>query len=365
MAKAIIVGAGINGLSTAWALTKRGWDVEVFEAGPVPNPIAASTDHHRLIRSHYTDPGYALRIPDAFAAWDRMFADLGTRPYAPLGIVGLSREAGDWTDRCRDTMAARGVPYDVLAPAEVAARYPMFETSGVRYGLLTQDGGALMAKQILIGLAAWLRAQGVGIHEHAPVDCVDPAGHITAKGHRYDGDRIIVTAGMDTGRFCPGLAPQIHPRRIVVLYVTPPEDLRTMWEAGPCWIDLGGADDLWGMPPIAGLPMKLGYGGHTQPGDPATGRVVHQEDIDAVMGAYQGRFKEIERFTVTEPHVNFYLMAAGEQFLLRDEGAALYVTADSGHGFKFGALSGEDIAEAADGGDIPAIARRMAGLLQV
>ncbi|MBB5515280.1 glycine/D-amino acid oxidase-like deaminating enzyme [Rubricella aquisinus] len=365
MAKALIVGAGINGLSTAWALTKRGWDVEVFEAGPVPNPKAASTDHHRLIRSHYTDPGYAARISEAFSAWDRMFDDLGERPYAPLGILGLSREEGDWTDRCRATMAARGVRSDLLDPDEVAARYPMLETDGVRYGLLTRDGGALMARRILAALAAWLRGAGVVIHEHSPVTEVDPAGSLRSTTGRHHADRIIVTAGIETGAFCPALAPKVHPRRVTVIYALPPDDLREAWEAGPCWIDLGGEDDLWGMPPIAGLPMKLGFGAYTQPGDPATERAVRQADIDAVMGAYQGRFKGIERFTVVEPHVNFYLMAEEERFLMHQEGAALFATADSGHGFKFGALSGEDIAEAADGGNVPAIARRMAGLLQV
>ncbi len=34
-----IVGAGINGLCTAWALSKRGHDVTVFDQGPIPNPL--------------------------------------------------------------------------------------------------------------------------------------------------------------------------------------------------------------------------------------------------------------------------------------------------------------------------------------
>jgi glycine/D-amino acid oxidase-like deaminating enzyme len=42
MTKALIVGGGIAGLSTAWALARRGVRVELFEQGPLPNPRASS-----------------------------------------------------------------------------------------------------------------------------------------------------------------------------------------------------------------------------------------------------------------------------------------------------------------------------------
>ena len=55
----IIVGAGIAGLSTAWSLTKAGHSVTLIEQGPIPNPLAASGDHHRIIRRAYgTAAGY-------------------------------------------------------------------------------------------------------------------------------------------------------------------------------------------------------------------------------------------------------------------------------------------------------------------
>jgi glycine/D-amino acid oxidase-like deaminating enzyme len=40
--KAIIVGGGIVGLATAWALARDGHEVELFEQGPLPNPLASS-----------------------------------------------------------------------------------------------------------------------------------------------------------------------------------------------------------------------------------------------------------------------------------------------------------------------------------
>jgi glycine/D-amino acid oxidase-like deaminating enzyme len=52
-ARVIIVGAGINGLATAWALIRRGYDVELFDKGPIPNPVASSYDEHRVTRHCY------------------------------------------------------------------------------------------------------------------------------------------------------------------------------------------------------------------------------------------------------------------------------------------------------------------------
>ena len=38
---ALVVGAGIYGLCTAWALVKRGWRVTIVDKGPIPNPVSS------------------------------------------------------------------------------------------------------------------------------------------------------------------------------------------------------------------------------------------------------------------------------------------------------------------------------------
>ncbi|MBL8584420.1 MAG: FAD-dependent oxidoreductase, partial [Rhizobiaceae bacterium] len=89
----VVVGAGIAGLSTAWALVKRGHGVTLLEQGAIPNPLAASGDHHRIIRRAYrADNGYGRLMSEAYDAWDELWADLGRSHMDPRGFICVSLE---------------------------------------------------------------------------------------------------------------------------------------------------------------------------------------------------------------------------------------------------------------------------------
>ncbi len=71
--KILVVGGGIVGLSTAWALVRLGHTPLVYDQGAVPNPTAASYDQHRIIRLAYGErDGYCRMVKPAFQAWRRI-----------------------------------------------------------------------------------------------------------------------------------------------------------------------------------------------------------------------------------------------------------------------------------------------------
>jgi len=75
---ALILGAGIMGLCSAWALNRAGWQVRVLDQAPIPNPRGASVDQHRLIRHAYgAQAGYMRMIDPAFQAWEMIWAARG------------------------------------------------------------------------------------------------------------------------------------------------------------------------------------------------------------------------------------------------------------------------------------------------
>lgn len=363
----LIVGAGIVGLSTAYWLTKRGVQVSVVERGPVPCPLASSCDHHRLIRYFYGDAeGYCARMRDGYAAWHDMWSDLpgsGNRYYAATGMLCVSQEAGDYTDRSRQTMERLGLPFERIdSTAELDKRFPFLEPSNVAYGLLA-EGGALMANHILLDLADWLRLQGVTIHEHSPVASIGTrsADVMLENGTRLQADRLIVCAGVETARLLPEVSVPLTPTRSVIVYADPPDDLADAWRDAPCWTHLGGDGDHWGMPPVGGLPAKLGDGGLGSADPDDTNRTVTPDEIETMIRSYSSRFRGAERFRVRWGQANYWTDTPEGRFLVEEHEAALAVVACAGHGFKFGALSGRDVAEAVCG-DAPVaeVARRMA-----
>lgn len=358
MPKAVIVGAGINGLCTAHALVRRGWAVEVLEAQPGPGVLAASFDRHRLIRDHYPTRRQAARdMARAFAAWEALWRDLGTAPLATTGVVSLSRAEGDGADLCRALFAELGVAHAVVAGEEVARRLPHLDPGGVRFAVLTARGGALLADRILAALAGALARAGAPVAWGVPALSVDPvAGRVTTPGGVREGDVVLLAAGIGTAALCPLPLPPLEPRRCVVVYAAPPADLAPLWAGAPCWSGLGAGDELWGMPGAAGAAPKFGAGDWTVPGDPGREREARAADTGAILAAYRGRVRGIERFRPVRTVANFYLMAPGERFLLAHADRLAVLTADSGHGFKFGALTGAEVAAALDGGDMAAAA---------
>ncbi|MEM9061211.1 MAG: FAD-dependent oxidoreductase [Pseudomonadota bacterium] len=348
----LIVGGGIVGLSTAYWLTRRGHDVTVIEKGPIPCPTASSADHHRLIRYPYGPrEGYCLRISEAFAAWRAMWADLGgaeARYYAATGMLTLSQEAGDYADLSRQVMERNAIPFERIdGIAALSARFPFLEAANVSYGMLS-EGGALMANRILADLADWLRRAGVAVLEHTPVDAIDPerASVTLGDGRTLSGETLIVAAGVGTLKLMPDLSVPLQPHRTMIAYAEPPEDLAEAYAAAPCWTDLGGNTDLWGMPAIDGLPMKLGNGtlGRTDPDD--SDRTMTGDEAVRLLEGYRGRFRGVERFRVRWQQANYWTSAPDGDFVIERVGKTTAVSACSGHGFKFGALSGRDVADA-------------------
>src|SRR3954451_11300816 len=159
-----IVGAGIAGLSTAWALANRGHNVSIYERGPIPNPLSASGDEHRIIRRAYgSADGYSRLMDDAISAWEELWADLGARHVAEIGILTLSQKEGDFGDVFRAGLDRTGFGYELFDPDEIARRYPFLDASSLRYAFLSPEGGVLFCQRIARDLLAWLRENGVAI----------------------------------------------------------------------------------------------------------------------------------------------------------------------------------------------------------
>ncbi|MBD0416673.1 NAD(P)/FAD-dependent oxidoreductase [Oryzicola mucosus] len=352
----IVVGAGIAGLSTAWALVKAGHSVSIVEQGPIPNPMAASGDHHRIIRRAYgAATGYGGLITEAYAAWDELWADLGENHLDPRGFICISREEGDDTDAYRDGLVAGGYPFETVAPDEAILRWPFLAPDSFRYVIHSSDGGALHCRKIASGLAAWLKAHGANVYENTKVESIDSReGTVDLEGgETMRADRIVVTAGAWVLKLFPMLDGELKTYRTALAYVEPPADLKAAWEKAPVILDVGGKTDGYMIPPSGGAGMKFGSGLHkVRTSDADWNREPVEGEGEAIRNLFSPPIARIEEYRITEVVTCAYTFTADETFFAHDEGRCLVVSACSGHGYKFGAAVGRRVAEAVGDGDV-------------
>ncbi|SHM26919.1 NAD(P)/FAD-dependent oxidoreductase [Roseibium suaedae] len=346
--KIIIVGAGIAGLSTAWALTRRGIEVTLLEQGPIPNPLSASGDQHRIIRRAYgAQGGYQRRIGEAYAAWDRMWDDLGARHLVDTGFLLLCRVTGDEADGMRDGLVAGGYAFEDFSAAEAEQRYPFLDGGSLRYGTYSPEGGVLLCQKIAGGLRDWLKARNVDVRANTRVASVDAAaGSVCLEdGEVLSADRIVVTAGAWALGLLPALSERLTTYRTAVAYLTPPHDLQAHWEAAPVILSTGGPVEGYVIPPVAGTGLKVGAGVHKRLGEPDQNRVPEPGEGLSLRNLMAPPFSRIDEYGVADVVTCAYTFTSDEHFFLEETGKAVVVSACSGHGYKFGAVVGEKIAE--------------------
>ena len=366
--KAIIVGGGIMGLSTAWGLARDGHEVELFEQGPLPNPLASSMDEHRLIRHPYGDHvGYARLIDDAFTAWDLLWGDLGQRFYAATGTLALTGNGADWAERSATALATIGKSMIELPLADLRLRFPQIEAKGVERAFWMDSGGVLFAQDIVTALAEYLARQPrIRLHPHTTVRSVDlEQGHIvTEAGTSHAADIVVVAAGAWVDRLLPDLGRRLIPSRQVVIYFDLPEQDRAAWAKGPMIIEKTGDVGLYLVPPMEGRGFKVGDHGFSRSGDPTAERTATEDDIRPLLQRCRSLLRGFDRWRTDRLKVCFYTVTEDERFLVEKRAARGWVMSPcSGHGFKFGALMGLELARTiASGRDAAPHARWAAGL---
>lgn len=354
--KIAIVGAGIAGLSTAWALASRGHEITLIEQGTIPNPLAASGDHHRIIRRAYGPAsGYGRLITEAYDAWDALWDDLGTSHYDPRGFLCVSREPGDESDLYLEGMRAGGYAHEMFTPAEAAARWPFLDGSAIRFAFHSAEGGALHCRKIAAGIVDWLRGRGASIREHARVVAVDAkAGQVHLQGgEEISADRVVVTAGAWAQELFPEVTKWLTAYRTAVVYLDPPAELKAAWDTAPVILDVGGNTDGYIIPPTGGAGLKFGSGLHKEMTMEASAdrnpRIGEGEVIRDLFGP---PIASIGEYAVRETVTCAYTFTEDERFFSHHAGRALIVSACSGHGYKFGAAVGRRVADAVESGDM-------------
>ena len=343
---ALILGAGIMGLCTAWALLRHGFGVHILDQASLPNTHGASVDHHRLIRHAYgAQRGYMRMVDDAYAAWDRLWGELGEVLHIPTGVLALDDTAGDWVRETRAAFQADGRAHEDLTGAEVAARHPYLSGEGITDAFHCPAGGVLLAERIVAALAQHVVAKGAVI-ERGRAMALDPARALLTleTGATRSADVLVVAAGPWIPRLLPEVARRVTPSRQVVVRLEPPT---SEWVGAPMLLDLAAQGGFYLVPPVAGTPLKIGDHSFSRVGHPDDDRAPDPREVERILALARRRIPGIERFASRGAATCFYDVEPDERFVIEPLSPRAWVMSGfSGHGFKFGALLGERLAHA-------------------
>ena len=342
----LIVGGGMNGLASAWTLVRKGYRVSLFDQGPIPNPVSSSFDEHRITRHAYGPMhAYAARMPQAFALWDQLFADIGARHLEPMPMIAFEREDTGWIGSSLEDLTAMGISWRDLNPKRFGEEHPLIRGQGITRAVELSGSGMLFPSRIATDLVVHLAARGVRFHPYMTVEGIDfETGRVTAGGTVRQGDHVIIAAGAWVNRLLPGTAGELVPSRQTVVFLAPPPELAALWAKAPIYLDLDAETGTYVLPPRPGTRLKIGDHRFSRTGDPDAPRIASEDEVADLIAAGHLAFADFDRYTVLERKACYYTVTEDEHFIIRPAGKkSTLLSACSGHGFK---LAPQSAAEA-------------------
>ncbi|MGH6964278.1 MAG: FAD-dependent oxidoreductase [Phenylobacterium sp.] len=344
---AAVIGAGVFGAWTAWALKKAGASVVLVDAYGVGHARASSGGESRVTRLSYGgDPLYSAMAHDSLEAWDALSARRGEPVLHRLGVLWFSPAKDEYMAKSLAWLEQNRVEHRRLDLAALRGAYPQIVFRDGETGFLETHSGALIAGR---GVQAVVRDAGL------------EARILKAGSPERDGDAYRLADGLRArnlvyacGPWLPALFPQalggriVPTRQEVYHFGATAGDARFSPGALPVWADFNDGAIVYGFPDLEGQGFKFAFDAHGPVVDPDTQSRQVSADGVARARAYLGqRFPALAQAPLIHARVCQYENSSNGDFLIdRAPGhdRVWLVGAGSGHGFKHGPAVGRRVA---------------------
>jgi glycine/D-amino acid oxidase-like deaminating enzyme len=339
-----IAGGGIFGLTAAVELAARGHAITVVDPGPIPHPLAESTDISKVVRLDYgSDLDYVVLGEQALAGWRRWNTE--QLLFHETGVTFLSRapmQPGGFEHDSYELLRARGHALERLRTDDIANRFPAYRRGVYVDGYYNPVGGWAEASAVVRFLAARARSMGVELR----------AAHVTDLDELRDADLILICAGAWVPRLLPELATELRAVGQPVFHLKP--DDASLFEARR--FPVFGADisrtGYYGFPANRDGVVKIANHGTGIAIADDSERVTNAAQEAALRDFLADSFPALANAPITHRRLCVYCDTADVHFWIAphpDRPNVVVATGGSGHAFKFAPALGPLIADIATG----------------
>jgi sarcosine oxidase len=318
--KVAVIGAGVMGLATAWALRRRGLEPVVYEQFEVGHPHGSSHGRSRIFRLAYAEDEYVRLAQEALALWRKLEVESGETLLELHGLVEIVRTLEESTahtlDRC-------GVAWERLEREEAERRYPI-RVPEESFVVVQPEAGIVRADK---ALAAFARELDVREGARAHPDEVDA-------------DAVVVTAGSWVNELLEEPLP-VKVTRETLCYFRPDAGGRPV----PSVVSFKPqrhTHDMYSLfDPVYGLKVGAHHAGPEA--DPNVQGDPERELIDRIT-AWANKTYRLADPAPAAAETCMYTTTADETFILERRDRVVIGSPCSGHGFKFAPAIGERLA---------------------
>jgi glycine/D-amino acid oxidase-like deaminating enzyme len=362
MSRIIVVGAGISGVTAAIELRKRAHDIVLADPGPLPHPLAASTDISKAVRAAYgADEEYTELAERSLKLWREWNQKFGTQLYHEVGVMFMRQrelKPGDFEYESFKTLRRRGHKIERMNSARSWKRFPAWNPELYLDGVLELEAGYAESGRVVATLIRHAKSLGIQLLEGASFSKLDESdngvsGIVLGTGERIASDFVVITVGAWTPYLLRFTKKFFRASGQPVFHLQPREPKLFVAERFPVF----GADitttGYYGFPINRDGVVKVanhGPGREMSPESPK--RAVTPEDEKNLREFLLSTFPALADAPIVYSRICMYCDTHdGHFWIARDpERQGLVIAAgDCGHGFKFAPVLGEIIADAVEG----------------
>jgi len=362
MATVIVVGAGINGITTAIELKKRGHRVILLDPGPLPHPLAASTDISKAVRAAYgADEEYSALAERSIRLWRKWNKEFGVELYREVGVMFVRQremKPGDFEYESLKILEQRGHKVERMNSARLWKRFPAWNPGLYRDGVLELEAGYAESDRVVATLIERAKSLGVELREGARFCQLDQGddrvrGIVLEDRQRILGDLVVMAVGAWTPYLLPFTKKFFRASGQPVFHLKPSRPDLFAPERFPVF----GADisttGYYGFPLNREGVVKIanhGPGREMSPDSPD--RTVTPQEEKNLREFLSSTFPALANASIVYSRVCMYCDTHDGHFWIAPDPQRPGLTiaaGDSGHGFKFAPVLGEIIADAVEG----------------